>query len=420
MTAKERVRMTLEHREPPQLAVDFGSTPTSGISASMVYKLRKAFGLKEKPVRIIDCYQMLGEVEEDLREKLGVDCAQIMPYKSMFGFRNADFKEWTLFDGTPVLVPEGFNTRLEPNGGLYQYAEGDQNFPPSGYMPAGGYYFDSIVRQGSFDEDEPSVEDNLQEFVPITDEELRYVQMETERLAKSADCAITATMGGTALGDIALVPAPFLKEPQGIRDMEGWYMSLALRPDFLKEVYDRQTEIAIANLKRYWQAVGDKVDVMFLCGTDLGTQTGLFCSPETFREVYLPYYKKMTDWIHQNTTWNVFKHCCGSIMPLIDGFIDAGFDALNPVQISAANMDPQTLKDRFGGKITFWGGGVDPQKTLAFGSPDEVYAQTSENIRIFRTGGGFVFGGVHNVQANVPLENVLAMLEAVKDHRKAK
>jgi len=417
MIARERVQLTLSHQEPDQLAVDFGSCPTSGISASLVYKLRKAFGLKEKPVRVIDCYQMLGEIDEDLREKLGADCAQIMPYKNLFGFRNEGWKEWTMFDGTPVLVPAQYHTRTAPDGSLYQYPEGDTTYPPSGYMPEGGYYFDAIVRQSGFDEDNPVLADNLQEFAPFTDEMLSYVRRETEALYKNTDSAIVAIPGGTALGDIALVPAPFLKEPRGIRDIEEWYMSMALRPDFLKELFDAQTEIAIENLKRYWQAVGSKVEVIYLCGTDLGTQNGPFCSPEAFREIYLPYYKKMTDWIHQNTSWKVFKHCCGSITPLIDGIIGAGIDILNPVQIGAFDMDPQMLKDRFGGKLTFWGGGVDTQKTLAFGTPEEVYAEAKENIRIFGKGGGFVFNTIHNVQQNVPVENFLAMLDAVKDHR---
>ena len=417
MKARERVQMTLNHQEPDKLAVEFGASATSGISAALIYKLRKAFGFKEKPIRVIDCYQMLGEVDEELREKLDIDCVPVIPYKSLFGFRNEGWKKWTMFDGTPVLVPEKFNIKEEPKGGLYQYAEGDTSFPPSGYMPKGGHYFDTIVRQKAFDYDNPAVKDNLQEFGRISDEELEYVRREVDELYKNSDCAIVGTPGGTALGDIALVPGPFLKDPKGIRDIEEWYISTVIRQDFLKELFDRQTDIAMENLKFYRQAVGDKVDVVFLCGTDLGTQNGPFCSPETFREIYLPYYKKMTDWIHQNTGWKIFKHCCGSVMPLIDCFIEAGFDILNPVQIGAVNMDPQTLKDSFGDKITFWGGGVDTQKTLAFGMPEETYQQAVENIRIFRKGGGFVFNTIHNVQANVPVENFLAMLDAVKDNR---
>jgi hypothetical protein len=383
----------------------------------MVYKLRKAYGLPEHPVKVVDCYQMLGEVEEDLREKLCVDCVPIPGYTNLFGFRNEGWKPWTLFDGTPVLVPAAFNTEPASCGGIYQYPLGDKSVPPSGYMPKGGLYFDALMRDTGFDEDNISVEDNLEEFTPISDEALSYHQKEAETLRRNTDAAIVANPGGTALGDIALVPATFLKQPKGIRDIEEWYVSMAIRQDFLKELYDRQTQIALANLALFKEAVGDNIDVIYLCGTDLGSQAGPMCSVTTFVDVYLPYYKRMTDWIHQNTNWKVFKHCCGSIKPLIPNFIEAGFDILNPVQNSAKDMDAQALKDEFGGKISFWGGGVDTQHTLPFGNPEEVFRQVTERINIYNKNGGFVFNTIHNAQPGIPVENFLTMLDAVKQFR---
>jgi uroporphyrinogen-III decarboxylase len=417
MTSRERVINALNHRQPDKVPVDFGSSPVTGINASMVYKLRKAYGLPEHPVKIVDCYQMLGEVEEDLIEKLCVDCVPIMGYTNLFGFRNNDWKPWTLFDGTPVLVPGGFNTEPAPCGGIYQYPEGDKSIPPSGYMPKGGLYFNAIIRDTSFDEDNLSVDDNLEEFTLLSDEALSYYQKEAEALHKNTDAAIVANPGGTALGDIALVPATFLKQPKGIRDIEEWYISMASRQDFLKELYDRQTQIALTNLALLKEAVGDNIDVIYLCGTDLGSQTGPMCSTATFADVYLPYYKRMNDWIHQNTTWKVFKHCCGSIKPLIPKFIEAGFDILNPVQNSAKDMDAQTLKDEFGSQINFWGGGVDTQHTLPFGSREEVYKQVMERIKIYNKSGGFIFNTIHNTQFGVPVENFLAMVDAIKQFR---
>ena len=418
MTSRERVLSAINHIQPDKVPVDFGSSPVTGISASMVYKLRKAFNLPERPVKVIDCYQMLGEIEEDLREKLDIDCVPIMTYTNLFGFRNDSWKPWTLFDGTPVFVPGGFNTAIESNGGLYQYPEGDKTVPPSGLMPKGGFYFDAINREiPPFDEDYPSVEDNLEEFTPISDEVLKYYQKESEAMRKNTDCAIVANPGGTALGDIALVPATFLKHPKGIRDIEEWYISMAIRQDFLKELYDRQTQTALKNLTLFKEAVGDNIDVVYLCGTDLGSQIGPMCSVATFSEVYLPYYKRMTDWIHQNTNWKVFKHCCGSIKPLIPKMIEAGIDILNPVQNSATDMDPESLKNEFGNSVTFWGGGVDTQHTLPFGTPGEVFKQVTERISIYSKSGGFVFNTIHNTQYNIPIENFLAMLDAIKQFR---
>ena len=417
MTARERVVNAINHIQPDKVPVDFGATMCSGISASMVYKLRKAYGLPEHPVKLIHCTQMLGEIEEDLREKLGADCVMLLPYTTPLGFRNEGWKPWTLFDGTPVLVPAGFNTTIAPDGGVYLYPQGDLSVPPSAYMPKGGLYFSAMMRKSAFDEDNPSVEDNLEEFTLISDEALSYLQKEAEALRKKSDRAVISALGGTALGDIGQVPAMMLKNPKGIRDTEEWYVSMASRQDFLKELFDRQTQIALKNLARFKEAVGSNIDIFYMCGSDLGTQNGPMCSVTTFSEVYLPYYKRMTDWIHENTNWKVIKHCCGSIRPLIPKFIEAGFDILNPVQNSAADMDPQTLKDEFGGKITFWGGGVDTQHTLPFGSPDEVFKQVTERIRIYNKSGGFVFNTIHNTQSGVPVENFLAMIEAVKQFR---
>ncbi len=209
------------------------------------------------------------------------------------------------------------------------------------------------------------------------------------------------------------MPAPFLKHPKGIRDIEEWYISTVARRDYIYEVFERQAAIAIENLKLIHQAVGDKVHVVFMDGTDLASQNSLFCSLDAYRDLYLPHAKKLNDWIHENTKWKAMKHCCGGCEPLIEGFIEAGYDVLNPVQCSASGMDPQTLVDTYGERIIFWGGGVDTQKTLPFGTPEEVKNEVQERVRIFSQKNGFVFNTIHNIQCNTPIENVLAMFEAL-------
>jgi len=156
------------------------------------------------------------------------------------------------------------------------------------------------------------------------------------------------------------------------------------------------------------------VDAVFICGTDFGTQSSTFCSEQTFRSLYLPYYKQINGWIHQHTTWKTFKHTCGAILPLLPALIDAGFDIMNPVQCSAAGMNPETLKARFGDQLTFWGGGVDTQKTLPFGTAEQVREQVLRRCEIFSKNGGFIFNTVHNIQAHTPVENIVTMLETVK------
>jgi uroporphyrinogen-III decarboxylase len=187
-----------------------------------------------------------------------------------------------------------------------------------------------------------------------------------------------------------------------------------MRTDFLHEVFEKQTDIAIQNLARAREATGDVVDVVFICGTDFGTQDSSFCSTETYEELYAPYYRKMNDWIHTHTRWKTFKHSCGAVESFMDHFVHSGFDIINPVQINAAGMDPRLLKEKYGDHLTFWGGGVDTQKVLPFGTPEEVRDHVREQIDILSPGGGFVFNTVHNIQANVPLQNVLAMLEGIR------
>jgi len=429
MSSRERVQLALNHQEPDRVPLDLGGSTVTGMHVSSVYRLRQALGLDEPgtPVKVIEPYQMLGEIKSDLMEALDVDVVGLSGTRTMFGFKfvvscaaqrssvpNEGWKPWTLFDGTPVLVPDGFNTDPELNGDILMYPEGDRSAPPSGRMPRGGWYFDTIIRQPPIDEASLNVEDNLEEFGPISDEELEHFRREAERLYNETDKAILANFGGTAFGDIALVPAPWLKHPKGIRDVEEWYISTVTRRDYVYQVFERQCEIGLANLERVHQAVGDRVAVVFVTGTDFGTQQGLFISPRAYRELYKPFHRRVNDWIHEHTTWKTFIHTCGSVVALIPDFIEAGFDILNPVQCSAAGMDPVELKGRFGERITFWGGGVDTQRTLPFGTPDQVREEVRERIRAFGPGGGFVFNTIHNVQPQVPAENLIALYEAVR------
>jgi len=417
MNSRERVTLALSHQEPDRVPLDLGGSPTSGMHVSTVYALRQALKLDPPgPVKVMEPYQMLGEIASDLCDALGVDVAGLTSKKTMFGFENEDWKPWKLFDGTPVLVPGKFNTKPGANGDILMYPQGDRTAPPSGRMPRGGFYFDTIIRQPPIDDDKLDSKDNLKEFGPISKEDLDHFQYEAERLCTQSDKAILANFGGTSFGDIALVPAPQLKHPKGIRGVKEWYISTLIRPDYICRVFDRQCEIALENLEKIYRAVGNRVTVIFVTGTDFGTQRGPIISNETYRKLYKPFHRRINEWVHEHTTWKTFIHSCGSIEPLMKNFIDAGFDILNPVQCSAANMIPDKLKAKYGDRITFWGGGVDTQLTLPFGTPDQVRREVRKRIRIFAQAGGFVFNTIHNVQPRIPIENVLAMYEAVRKY----
>ncbi|MBI4558417.1 MAG: methyltransferase [Candidatus Hydrogenedentes bacterium] len=417
MNSVERLKATLAHREPDRVCVDFGSTAVTGMSTSTVARLRRELtGDHKYRVKVVEPYQMLGEIDDALLDALGVDVLPVMPPKTLFGFANKDWKPFTLFDGTKVLVPGDFNVTEDGHGGWYIHPEGDTSVAPSGHMPKDGFYFDAICRPESDDDREPDPADNLEEFGPLSDEDLQYFA-ETARDASARGKGAILTVPGTAFGDIALVPAMWRKRTKGIREIEDWYLATLARREYVYTVFEGQCEIALENLARLAEAVGDNVQAAFTTGTDFGTQKGTFISAATYRDLYQPFHRQINDFIHKHTHWKTFIHSCGSVVDFIPDFIEAGFDILNPVQCSAAGMDPRKLKREFGKDIVFWGGGVDTQKTLPFGTPDDVYNEVSERIEILGGGGGFVFNAIHNLQANSPIENVMAMVRALRDSR---
>ena len=413
-SSRQNFLKTINHKQPDRVVVDFGSTSVTGIHVLIVEKLREYYGLEKKPVKVVEPYQMLGEIDSELISAMDIDVIGLFSAKNMFGVLNVNWKVHRTPWGQEVLFPGGFNYTYDSNGDILMYPEGDTSVPPSSMMPKSGYFFDALDRQQPIDDSTLKVEDNLEEFGHITEPELEYWKTQVSSLEKNSK-AVVASLGGTALGDIALVPAINLKNPKGIRGVEEWYISTLIREDFIKEIYDRQTDIAIENLKLLHEVIGNKIDVVFTCGTDFGTQNSTFCSTETYDRMWLPYYKKVNDWIHQNTNWKTFKHSCGAVEPLMSHFIESGFDIINPVQINATGMDPGKLKEKYGDKLVFWGGGVDTQGVFAFGTPGQVKEQVKSQCGILNNNGGFVFNTVHNIQANVPFENVVAMLDALKE-----
>jgi hypothetical protein len=410
----ERVRAALDHRQSDAVPIDLGGTFVSGIHVSCVAALRRHYGLGDDPVRAIDPGQMLGEIADDLKQAMGISVEGVIRRMTRFGFPLGDWKPWRMYDGLEVLVPGGFTVTVDANGDTLIYPQSDLTAPPSSRMPKDGYFFDSIVRQDPIDEDRLDPADNLEEYGAIGEQDLDWLEREARRAAATGR-AVMANLGGTSLGDIALVPGVGLKHPKGIRDIAEWYMSTRSRRDYVHQVFDGQVRIALGNLERIVSRIGDLVDVVNVCGTDFGTQNSTFCSVATFRELWLPYYRRINDWIHANTRWRTFKHSCGAVSKLIPSFIEAGFDVLNPVQCSAVGMDAVELKKTYGDRLVFWGGGVDTQNTLPFGTPAQVREEVLRRCEVFAPGGGFVFNTVHNIQARTPVENIVAMLDAVHE-----
>jgi hypothetical protein len=414
MNSRERVVASLNHQQPDKIPFDLGGTSVSSLHVRCIGQLREYYKLPKEYVTAWSISSMAGIVPAELADRMAVDTAAAIARGGPFGMPREDYKLWTMPDGQEIFVPGMFNPTPDGNGGWYAHPQGDTSCPPSGHMPTKCYYFDNIEPKIDFNEDNLDPSDNLEEFSVLGNEDTQFIVRSVEG-AYLTGRAVVLNMPGAGLGDISWVPGGGLKHPKGVRTIEEWYVSPLIRPDYIKEVFDRQTDIALVNLQIINGACGDKIDVIYTCGTDFAHQNGQFCSRAVFRDVWMPYYRKVNNWIHANTKWKILKHSCGAVAPLIPSFIDAGFDILNPVQTSAVDMDPTTLKKEFGRDIAFWGGGVDTQNVLPLGTPDEVRRQVLQRCEMFGKDGGFIFNAIHNVQNDVPAENIAAMVDAVRE-----
>jgi len=412
MTSRERIEKALNHEETDRIPIDIGSSGQTGINASTLYKLRKVLGLKEQPIEIIEPYQMLGKVDDDLRQLLGIDAVPLWCPMNLFGTKGPGVVPWTMHDGTPVLMPAPFVYEEDKEGNVLVYPQGDRNVKPSLKMPSGGYFFDNLDRSGEIDENDLDARRDFKNLYGVfSDEDARFLEESSIQLYEETDAAIHFNFNGGGYGDAAIVPGPYEKEPRGIRRLDDWYMAHYLYPDYLKDLFEMMTEYALKNLEIVRQAVGERITTINISCSDFGGQNGELISPEHFREFYVDNFKILNDWVHKNTSWKTHFHCCGSIVNILDDYVAAGFDVYNPVQISAAGMDAVMLKEKYGRSLTFWGGAVDTQKTLPFGTPEEVRKEVRERLEIFTPGGGFVFSTIHNIVGKTPVENLVAMLE---------
>ncbi len=312
LNSRERVSLVLSHKEADRVPLDLGGSGTTGMHVDSVYLLRQALRLDPPgtPVKVIDPFQMLGEIAPDLVAALGADVLPLAKPVTDFGFRLEGWKPWTTFAGTPVLVPEGFNTEPDANGDILLYPQGDRSAAASGRMPKGGIYFDTIIRQPTVDDATLKVEDNLGGVWAHRGAGSYLPAREAERLYRTTDKAILLSPGGTSFGSFSATPGPALKHPKGIRSVEEWQMSTITRRDHLIKIFERQCEIGLANLQKIADAVGNRVTAVITSYTDFGAQNGPFISPQTYRDLYKPFNKAVNDWVHQ-------AHDAGRPLPIV-------------------------------------------------------------------------------------------------------
>ncbi|HOC69164.1 MAG: methylcobalamin:coenzyme M methyltransferase [Candidatus Hydrogenedentes bacterium ADurb.Bin101] len=403
MTHRNRILAALNHREPDRVPVDLSGHRSSGIAAMLYPKLRSALGLPEAPVRVYDPVQQLAIVHEDMLDLLGIDTIEL---GRGFALEDAHWADWTLPDGTPCQMPIW---ALPERDGCRWILRS-----PSGrviaQMPDDVWYFEQTY--WPFAEGDEDLE-HLPEFMG----ESMWTHIASppgplvaglegqQRLREGAK----VLRGKTDRAIIGLFGGNLLEMGTFLYRNDLFLMMLAAEPERTHRFLDAVVEMHLANLDPFLDAVGDQIDII-LFGDDLGMQQGPQISPAMYDEFFKPRHRLMWTRVKNKCPHlKIMLHCCGGVRELLPGLIDAGLDAINPVQTSCRGMEPQSLKREFGSDMVFWGGGCDTQQVLPLGTPAEVADHVRAQVEALSPGGGFVFQQVHNIVANVPTENIMAM-----------
>lgn len=401
MTSRERIIEAMNHRETDELPIDFGGMRSTGISALAYNSLKKHLGIKGQPAKLYDVFQQLAEPEMEVLDIMGGDVLQAHRLCPAFGIRIDQWRPGKLADGSECLEPKDYNPVKDENGNEIIRA-GNINIA---MRPSGGLYFDQIfhpyenVRTES-DIDAIPVEE-------VTGEELEFIEKEVKYLYGTTNKAILFAFGGN-----------IFEAGQLGWGYERFFTSLILEPGLLHYWFNKITEAYIRDLEKILSVIGKYINVIQF-GDDLGSQNTTQISVQMYREMIKPYHSRLYQYVRNNyPNVKVFLHSCGAIYDLIPDLIDAGVEVLNPIQISAKGMDPVRLKREFGKYITFWGGGANMQTFVNSADIPQIRSHVRELIEIFRPGGGFVFTQVHNIQANVPPEKILAIYDVAGEYRK--
>lgn len=418
MTSRERLQKVLNHEQPDRLCIDFGSAVHTGIGVCAVDKLRKEIlGLDDYKVKVCETYRMLGEIDPDLREALGIDVAGVYPPTDYFGIRQRCWKQFIMpADGSEILVPGNFNYTVNNFGDYLMYPQGDTSQKPCAMMPQSSYRWETLNTSLAQSPDSYDVRDNLTDFTEISEEDLAYYKSKVEWLYDNTNAGIFLTIPGLSFGDTRLLSAPWMKDPKGIRDVDSWYNLICTKRELVHQIFEHQCEIGLKNIEKLAAVVGDKVQVAYVSGTDFARNDNLIYSPNVYRSLFLPYHKKINDKIHKLTGWKTFMHSCGNIREILPDIIEAGFDIVNPLDYSFAGMNPSELKDEFGSELVFWGGGIDSKGILLKGSAKDVYQQTRKQIDIYSDGCSYVFNSVGSIVNETPTENIRAVFDAISSY----
>jgi uroporphyrinogen decarboxylase len=412
MSARERVRASIAHQEPDRLAVDLGSNPSSGISAVAHARLVRHLGLRDQRSRVYDVVQQLAQPSDELLDRLRIDAIDI---GRSFNTEDADWHPMALPSGIEIDVPAWFNPVHQASGAWDAF---DKDGLRIATMPIGANFFDQTYFP--YIDGYPDDLSGLADVMPkVLWSGLVHSPWDHASEPDFWDQLRTRTLALREQSDRALVVVVgcnLFEWGTFLRRIDNFLMDLALDPDNVERLLDALMEIHLATLGKVVASVGDLADVIRF-GDDLGMDRGPLMSPDTYRRHFKPRQAVLNAYVHEHSQMKTFLHSCGSIHKLMPDLIEAGFDIINPVQITAKDMEPERLKRDFGADITFWGGGADTRKVLPLGTPEAVKDHVRHNIETFAPGGGFVFVPAHNMLPDIPPENIEAMFEAVDEYR---
>jgi uroporphyrinogen decarboxylase len=415
MTRRERVLCAIGHREPDKVPIDLGAMRSTGITALAYARLKKYLGMTGGSTDVYDVIQQLAQPEDPILDFFEAD---VIDLGRAFLTEAKDWKDFTLPDGSAAKIPA--HLRVEPDGAggyLARSADG----AVIGSMPGGAFYLSqTFYPLFEWDGKDTNILDHLPDLMgkvtwaalptapghkPLTPEHLAEIRKMAKHLHETTDFAIMAGFGGN-----------LLEWGQFLCRNDQFLADLIENPRKAEALLDRLTEIHIANLEKFLDAIEGYVQIIQM-GDDLGTQLAPQISPQMYRRFFKPRHKLIYERIRKREGIHLFLHSCGAIADLLPDLIEVGVEIINPVQTSARGMEPEGLKREFGKDLTFWGGGCDTQRVLPEGTEKEIDEHVRRRIEVLAPGGGFVFTQVHNIMPNVPPQNVMAMAEAAKTYR---
>jgi uroporphyrinogen decarboxylase len=409
MTSRERVLAALNHKEPDRVPVDLSGHRSSGIAAMAYARLRDYLDLPKKPIRVYDPVQQLAIVDEDVLQRFKVDAIEL---GRAFAHEDKWWTDWVLPNGTPCLMPVWAKPERD-NGEWVLLSKPNRRVIAR--MPESVWYFEQSNFPFLEREDLDHVREELAECMwsaaasppgPITAGPAGEVMLAegARKLRAESSRAIIGLFGGN-----------LLELGQWFYRNDNFFMLLAGEPERAHKFLDKLMEIHLGNLERFLRLAGPHIDII-LFGDDLGMQSGPQVSPAMYREFFKPREKILWDVVKQKAPHlKIMLHCCGGVRELLGDLIEVGLEAINPVQITCRGMETAGLKRDFGKRITFWGGGCDTRDVLIHGKTEQVRDHVRRQVEVLRPGGGFVFQQVHNIMADVPPANIVAMLDAVNE-----